>query len=149
MFSLLLQKQSKIIRVVDRDDHSDDDIVDLKEQGIFVISRRNIESYLFDDELIRKLVIQEDKQELMDQALEIKRTALQHSIGRGNPTDDVKSAAGEIFIELKKLLGLTRCGNKTDPFMKNTMLPLITPETEVYQEMEREIIQPILKASGH
>ncbi|CAI3922429.1 unnamed protein product [Commensalibacter papalotli (ex Botero et al. 2024)] len=33
--------------------------------------------------------------------------------------------------------------------MKNTMLPLITPETEVYKEMEREIIQPILKASGH
>lgn len=149
MLSLLLQKQSKIIRVVDRDDHSDDNIVDLKEQGILVISRRNIESYLFDDELIRKLVIQEDKQELMDQALEIKRTALQNSISRRNAPDDVKSAAGEIFIELKKLLGLTRCGNTTDHFMKSTMLPLITPETEVYQEMEREIILPILKESGH
>lgn len=147
--SLLLQKQSKVFRLVDRDDHSDDDVIELKKAEIFITSRRNIESYLFDDELIRKLVIQENKQELMDQALEIKQTALQNSIGRGNPTDDVKSAAGEIFIELKKLLGLTRCGNKTEAFMKNTMLPLITPETEIYQEMEREIILPILKASGH
>ncbi|CAI3929814.1 ATP-binding protein [Commensalibacter papalotli (ex Botero et al. 2024)] len=149
MLSLLLNKQSKIVRLIDRDDHSDEEVIDLQAQEIFTSSRRHIESYLFDDELIQQLVIQENKQELLGQALTIKETALKNSIARGNAKDDVKSAAGEIFTGLKKLLGLTRCGNKTDPFMKNTMLPLITPETEVYKEMEREIIQPILKASGH
>ncbi|EUK19125.1 AAA family ATPase [Commensalibacter papalotli (ex Servin-Garciduenas et al. 2014)] len=149
MLSSVLDQKSKVIRLVDRDDHSDDDVIDLKEKEIFVISRRNIEGYLFDDELIQKLVIQENKQALLDQALAIKQIALQNSIDRGNPKDDLKKASGEIVTELKKLLVLTRCGNTPEAFAKNVILPLITPETEVYKEMEREIIQPILKASGH
>ncbi|CAI3922417.1 AAA family ATPase [Commensalibacter papalotli (ex Botero et al. 2024)] len=114
MLSLLLNKQSKIVRLIDRDDHSDEEVIDLQAQEIFTSSRRHIESYLFDDELIQQLVIQENKQELLGQALTIKETALKNSIARGNAKDDVKSAAGEIFTGLKKLLGLTRCGNKTD-----------------------------------
>ncbi|WP_271828662.1 AAA family ATPase [Commensalibacter communis] len=147
MLSSVLDQKSKVIRLVDRDDHSDKDVIELMQQEIFTTSRRHIESYLFDDELIIKLVVQENKQDLKDQVIAIKKTALQNSINRGNASDDIKSAAGEIFTELKKLLCLTRCGNKTEAFMRNTMLPLITPETEVYKEMEREIIQPILKAS--
>ena len=38
-----------VMRLVDRDDRSDDEVVELSKSGIRVLSRRNLESYLFDD----------------------------------------------------------------------------------------------------
>ena len=55
------------------------------------------------------------------------------SIARGNPSDDVKSAAGKIYTELKRRLGLTQCGNNTEAFTRDTMASLVTPETSAYQ----------------
>lgn len=61
------------------------------------------------------------------------------SVERGNPVDDVKSASGEIFVELKKLLRLRGCGNTTDAFLRDTIAPLITPDTQVYQNLKSDI----------
>ena len=60
---------------------------------------------------------------------------------RNNPDDDVKSASGDIMVELKRILGLIRCGNKRESFLRDTMAPLITPETAVYQELENSIFK--------
>lgn len=151
ILSLVYQAQSKVYRLVDRDDSSDDEVENLRKRGIFTTSQRNIEGYLLHNDLIKILVKNMGKEDLVDQALEITKTALAQNLTKDKPkpSDDLKSAAREIRVGLKNLLGLTRCGEQTSAFMKNTMLPLITPETEIYQEMEREIILPILKASGH
>jgi hypothetical protein len=61
------------------------------------------------------------------------------SVQRGNAPDDVKSASGEIYVELKRILNLTNCGNTTCAFLRDTMVPLITVETSVYQDLEHEI----------
>lgn len=132
-------KSSEIIKFVDRDDKSPQEVSELLSKGIKTSSRRHIECYLLDDEIIRKLCISVGKDELVDQCLQIKNAAIQKSVSRGNPPDDVKSASGCIFTELKRILSLTRCGNNRCAFLRDTIAPLVTEDTVVYQIIEREI----------
>ena len=199
-------KSSKILRLLDRDDKSDQEVTEFEKRGFVLLRRRHIESYLFDGKVIEKLVkskvsdahiitkndvltkvseiknnlglffenpeednlrfkigveeiikttIKDDhqKDELLNwwnQALEMKITkaqlieekAIQKSKERGNPEDDVKSASGEIYNEIKNLLSLTQCGNNTEAFMRDTLAPLITTEMYLYKQLKEEIIKP-------
>lgn len=155
---------TKISRLIDRDDKSDQEVKDLEQQNIYCTSRRHIESYLFDDELIEKLVQdtyspslieevpgkskneEEGKLYLLEKALKIKKDAVAASVLRGNPVDDIKSASGEIYVGLKRLLNLTRCGNNADSFMRDFMSEYLTEETKVYEEMEETILKKTLNA---
>lgn len=133
-------KSSEIIKFVDRDDKSDVEVDELLAKGVKTSSRRHIECYLLDDEIIRKLCISIGKEDLIETCLRAKIDAIQESVGRGNPADDVKSASGKIFTELKRILGMTQCGNNKCAFLRDTIAPLVTPETAVYQEIEKEIL---------
>lgn len=132
-------KSSQIIKFVDRDDKSDAEVKELLAKGIKTSARRHIECYLLDDEVIRNLCFSVGKEELAEQCIQAKALAIQKSMGRGHPQDDVKSASGDIFIEIKKILGLTQCGNNKCAFLRDTMAPLITEKTQVYREIESEI----------
>ena len=198
-------KSSKILRLLDRDDKSGQEVIEFKKRGFAILGRRHIEAYLFDDEIIEKLVRNEapdhillkkdvlskipeisDKLESLfinpdednirfrldvmekinntiddeshrkelltwwDQSLEakitkallIKKQAIQSSKERENPEDDIKSASGKIYTGLKELLSLSQRGNNTDAFMRDTLAPLITTETQLYKQLKEEIIQP-------
>lgn len=148
ILSLVLKQQSKVLRLIDRDDHSDQKVEELQKQEIFVTSRRAIENYLWDNELIEKLVKHHDKIKLLSDAIAIKETAIESSVSRKNAEDDLKSASGQIYDGLRKLLNLSRCGNDQNDFMRDTMCPLITPDTKLYKEMERDIIEPILECAS-
>jgi AAA15 family ATPase/GTPase len=130
---------STIIKLIDRDARSQTEISELQDKNIKTTLRRHIECYLLDDTLINKLCISVNKPDLYQQCIDAKEVKITTSIQRGNATDDVKSASGEIYVELKRILGLTNCGNTTCAFLRDTMAPLITPETSVYQELEHEI----------
>ncbi|NLN24930.1 MAG: hypothetical protein GX163_04610 [Bacteroidetes bacterium] len=128
-----------IIKVIDRDDRSVEEIEELKNQNITVLSLRELESYLLEDEIIERLCMVCDKLDRYGEIIAIKEEALRQSIARGNPTDDLKSAAGLFFTETKKALGLTKCGNDTISFLRDTMAPLITQETNTYKILRRDI----------
>lgn len=132
-------KSSNILKFVDRDDKSPQEIAELMNKGIKTSKRRHIECYLLDDELITKLCNSVGKPELIDQSLQAKKDALQDSVNRENPADDIKSASGQIFTDLKRILSLTQCGNNTSAFLRDTMTPLITEDTTIYKELENEI----------
>ena len=132
-------KSSEILKFVDRDDKSSQEVSDLLTKGIKTSKRRHIESYLFDDEIITKLCNAVGKSELTQECLNAKEKAIQESISRGNPSDDVKSASGNIFIEIKRILSLTQCGNNRCAFIRDTLAQLVTEETHIYKELESEI----------
>ena len=132
-------KSSSILKFVDRDDKSPEEIAELLSKGIKTSKRRHIECYLLDDEIIEKLCNSIGKPELKEQCLKAKQMAIQDSVRRGNPDDDIKSASGQIFTELKRILSLTQCGNNTSAFLRDTMTPLVTEETNIYKELESEI----------
>lgn len=134
-------KTTEILKFVDRDDKSVQEIQELSGIGIKVSQKRHIENYLFDDEIIEKLCISEGKPELLQDCINAKNSAIQASVGRGNPADDIKSASGNIYTELKRILSLTQRGNNKSAFIRDTMAPLVTEDTNVYQELEREIFE--------
>lgn len=135
----VLLKETKIIKVIDRDDRSNQEVDELKSNRISVLSKRNLESYLLDDSVIEKLCISVGKSDKVDECLQKKQEALSSSIKRENAPDDLKSARGDIYTSLKKILGLTQCGNRPDPFLRDTMAPLITPDMEIYKQLERDV----------
>jgi len=129
------------VKFVDRDDKSDQEVQEFIEKGIKTSKRRHIESYLFDDEIITKLCNMEGKSELIQDCLDAKNQAVNESVDRDNPVDDIKSASGKIFTELKRILSLTQCGNNKCAFVRDTLAPLFTDDTNVYRELEKEIFE--------
>lgn len=130
---------SQVIKVVDRDDLSPTEVANLFTKGVKTLGRRHIECYLLDDEIIKKLCLTVGHPELETDCLKAKSVKIAESVTRHNPVDDVKSASGPIMVELKRILGLTRCGNSTESFLRDTIAPLITPDTTVYKELEKAI----------
>jgi predicted ATPase len=128
-----------INRVVDKDDRSESELHDLSVKGIRVLSKRHIESFLFDDEILVKLCNSVGKPEKLPDIQAAKSAALADSIRRGNPVDDFKSMSPKLYTELKRILQLTRCGSSKEAFCIDTLAPLITPETAMYQQLKRDV----------
>ena len=127
----------------DRDDLSDAEVASLRQRNLLTLCRRNLESFLLDEEVIKALVMSMERPNVLDEAIQIREEALQRSIQRAHPADDLKPAAGEIYNGLKQLLELRRCGSNTDEFMKTTLAPLVLPTMHVYDELRSAIIDPI------
>lgn len=134
-----LSPASTIVKVIDRDDRSQDEIDDLVAEGIKVLTRRHLECYLLDDEVLIKWCHSIGKPNKVSDMLQIKNQKMADSVARGNPVDDVKSASNDICTEGKKLLGVTACGNNGEAIMRDTLAKLITPDMAIYQTLESEI----------
>ena len=134
---------TRVVALIDKDDRSDREIAELEQSDGIVLSRRNIESYLLADDVIAALVEDCGKSELLNEAMEIKQRALDDSVGRGNPPDDLKSAAGTIYTGLKRLLGLQQPGNSADAFMRDTLTQFLVPGTETYDALRADIVVKI------
>lgn len=128
-------------RLIDRDDHADEDVEDFLKQNIKVLGRRNIESYLFDSEVLEKLCVRAGRPECTANLISIKDTLLLESVQRGFPKDDLKRISGRLWVESAKLLALSRAGNSPKSFARNTLSKLITPDTVVYQELKSAIFK--------
>ena len=133
----LLMKSSEVVKLIDRDDRTQAEIEEAEEQGVRVLSRRNLESYLFDDDVLRKLAAEKGKEDKIEELLAEKRCIL--AARAAVAQDDLKPASGQIYIACKKIFGLTQCGNDTKTFMRDTLAPLIKPDTLVYKELKRDI----------
>lgn len=132
--------KSKVLALCDRDDKSEREVATFESAGDIVLPLRNIESYLLADDVVEALVLRDGKDQPFDDALRIKQVATERSVARGNPADDLKSAAGEIYTELKQLLQLRRCGNTTDAFLRDTLAPLVAPPMATYGALKTAVI---------
>jgi predicted ATPase len=128
-----------IRRIIDRDDHAPADVAKYKTEGTRVLSRRNIESYLWSDEILALLCEAEGKVAELPQVLVAKTQAITNSVGRGNAADDIKKAAGELYDSLKRILRLVGRGNDNRAFARSTLAPLIRPGTDTYDALRVDI----------
>ena len=138
-FITKVSPSSTIVRLVDRDDRSPEEIADLQADGVKVISRRHIESYILDDSVLKKWCQTSNSPDKENELLAIKTQKIADSVARGNAPDDIKSAGNDICTLGKKLLGVTACGNNGEMIMRDTLAKLITPDMAVYQELEHDI----------
>jgi len=139
-----INPSAKIIALCDRDDKSTSEVAEFERSGDIVLNERNLESYLFADDVIEALVVREGKDQQLGEAIKIKADAIASSATRGHPNDDLKSAAGEIYTNLKRLLGLQRCGNSTETFMRDTLAPLVVAPMPTYYALKASVIDRIV-----
>ena len=126
-----------VVRLIDRDDHSAEGILDMVPQGVRVLSRRNLESYLFDDEVLRKLASDNGADGKTNELLAEKQSILSKMADRA--VDDLKPARGSIYVACKKILKLKQPGNDTEEFMRDTLAPLVSPGMTVYEELKGDV----------
>jgi predicted ATPase len=132
---------TKVIRLIDRDDRSEQEIADAAQAGVRVLSRRHIEAYLVDDEVLRSLCLAYNQPEKDAEVLAAKSQAVSESVQRGNAPDDFKSAAGKLFTSVVEILSLKgkQCGSTTEAFLRDTLAPLLKPELATYQQLKKDI----------
>jgi len=130
---------ARVISLCDRDNKSAREVHDFEKDGNIVLHERNLECYLFADDVLSELATILGQPEKIPDVLQIKADALAASVKRGNAPDDLKSASGQIFVELGKLLAITRAGNNTDAFMRDTLAPLIREGMPTYGALKAVI----------
>lgn len=125
----------KIETIYDCDDRSSQEVADLVAQGGRVLTLRDLENYLWNDEVLGKLCHVNQHDELLSQLLATKNQLM---VGV-TPPDDVKSIAGPLYNAVKSTLGLTKCGNTHEAFARDTLAPLIEPGMSVYAQLKKDI----------
>ena len=134
-----LTRGVQIIKLVDRDDLSPEEIAGLNQKSVRVLSKRNLESYFFDDEVLVKLSKSFGKEDKISELLDKKKDILGDSSGR--PKDDLKPVSGNIYDACKDVLDLTGCGGDSKAFMRDTLAPLITVGMNVYEGLKHDIFE--------
>ena len=143
----VLTQGSEVVKLIDRDSQSPEEIAEISKDGVRVLLRRNLESYLFDDAVLRALAISVGKAEEVDELVAEKRRILDERTA--DAADDLKPASGRIYNACKSILGLANPGNNTKTFMRDTLAPLIKPGMAVYDELERDIFDLEPSTSDH
>ena len=134
-------KGIKIRRLIDRDDHSYQDRIELRAKGVFMLSLRHLEAYLYDEEVLASLYLVKGQILAFGLLQEAYRNAMKASLDRGNPKDDVKSATPDIYRFLKTHLFLTATGNDHMAFARNVLAPLIMPHMKIYSQLKKDIFE--------
>lgn len=125
----------QIIHLIDRDDLTDEGIKEKNKQGIRVLHLRNLESYLFDDEVLGELAKKKGREEKIEQLLEEKQKIIKEKGCR----DNLKLAKREFYIACIDILDLIQCGDTPEEFMRDTLAPLIKPNMEIYKILKNDI----------
>ena len=127
-----------VVRLIDRDDRSVQEVSDARSDGVRVLSRRNLESYLFDDDVLRTLAAWADQEDKADELIAEKKRIID-ARSDSSPSDDLKPASGQIYNACKNILNLTGFGNNTEAFMRDTLAPVIKSKMTLYQELKCDI----------
>jgi predicted ATPase len=127
--------------IFDRDDRTAQEIADAARNRIKVLNRRDLESYLWDDEILSRLATNTGRPAEIPSIL-AEKTRLLNALPPSTPPDDIKAIAGQLFTFCRRTLQLVQCGNDTEAFEINTLTPLITPDTQIYRELETIIFSP-------
>ncbi len=129
------------LRLIDRDGRSEAEIADLEKKGYRVLRRRQIESYLFSDEVLTLLCEQSGVPEKAKDVVAAHNVAIGEAVKRGHDADDWKKARGPIAEAVKKLVPLKAAGKASDVFMRDTLAPLIVPGSPIYEELKAIIFK--------
>jgi len=129
----------KIIRLIDLDDHAPTDVSAFNREKIRVLSLRHLEAYLYDDEVLTALCVSEGKPEKATELIAAKVSAIDSMVRQGHPEDDIKKAAGCIYVAAKRVLSLTQMGNDAPAFARNTLAKLIKPGMNIYYKLHTDV----------
>ena len=121
-----------VIRVIDKDNYHQVERMDLIKKGVRVLSERNLETYLYDDEVLEALAVSEGKSDSIEELLSKKRKIIEE-------IDNPKDASGQIYNLCTDILDLKDHGNDHKAFEKYTLARLIRKGMKVYARLKDDI----------
>lgn len=128
-----------LIRVIDRDDRTDEEIRDLRARHVRVLTLRTIESYLLDDSVLTDMCEAFGQPGYAQSLLDVKTEALRSNVMNGSPADDLKRPAGEIYNAAKRLFPDRKLGSDRRAFMKGICAPLLRPGAAMYSVLRNDV----------
>lgn len=128
-------------KVFDRDDRSPTEVAELAVSGTRVLGRRDLESYLWDDEILVGLAAASGYPSEAPALLAEKQRLLAQLSQQGKPADDIKAISGQMYNECKRRLRLTQCGNNAVDFARITLASLVKPGTRTYSALEAAVFR--------
>ena len=136
-----IAKAAKVSGIIDRDRATEQEIEEATKKEVRTLSRKSIESYLLDDEVLTKLSEHYDKPDETQNLLTAKNEALkkQTSEGKSKSPDDLKPIAQDIHVAAQNALKSVNLGNSKESFMRDILAPLIQPGMKVYEELHGNI----------
>ncbi len=130
------------IRVVDRDLKDATEVETIQKTGIRVLSRRNIEAFLLDDDVLKALCDHFEQPEKAEELLKQRDKFVEESVARGNDRDDLKKISGLTFVAARRLLEISQPGSNWEAFAIGKLAPLIRPGMTCYEELREDIFGP-------
>ena len=132
-----IAKKAMVIGIVDKDDALPPDIERRKKKGIRTLSRRTIENFLLDDEVLSKLCEDYGEPDKVDDLLAAKQEALdKHNL---KSDDNLKAIVQPIRNAAKKALNPAKLGVSRESFMMDILAPRIQPGMDIYDELHDNI----------
>ncbi|MEU6137341.1 AAA family ATPase [Nocardioides sp. NPDC047086] len=128
-----------LIRVIDRDLLSEEEVTELKAAGIRVLSYRNIESYLLADDVLKKLCEELEELDRVDDVIKWRDDLIDKSVARGHDRDDFKQILGEFYNKARKEFSIVNPGSNGRAFAKSVLVPLISPGMATYDQLKDDI----------
>ena len=123
-----------VVGLIDGDDNSLQQIEEFRQKNVRVLSYRNLETCLFDDEVLRLLASSTGNDDKANELI-TKKNEIVSANSEAVP-DDLKPASGEIYNACKSMLRLAKTGNNSRAFMRDTLAPLVKPGTTVYKKTQ-------------
>ena len=137
ILSQLFSDAVRVVPLIDQDIRGKEEIEKLRDKGVRVLSRRNLEAYLLDDEVLQALAVSEGKEHQVTTLLEGKKRIVLGQIAK-HGAEDLKRAGGEIYNLCKAVLALEGTPNAKG-FLRDRLAPLIKPGMKVYAELAADI----------
>ena len=128
-------KGSKVWRLIDRDDMTDDVRERQIKDGLRVLMRREIENYLYDPHVLRTFLMRNGKEMLTDNLL-CKRQQLMDGAAR---PEDVKSISRDLFQYIKSVTRIPNLGNRREEFALQHLVPALLETPCPFQELSDAI----------
>ena len=122
-------QKAEIFALRDRDDLLDEKRNELIKKGIRVLTRRSIEDYLIDDEILAKFA---DDNSLNEGQLQ----TLKDTNG-----DNAKARSGQIYQKVRQYA--VPVGETKEEFLSDVIAPLFSEEMAVYRELEKDIFEEV------
>ena len=132
-----ISKSAMVIGIVDQDDATPEDVERRKKEGIRTLSRRTIESFLLDDEVLSKLCENYGEPGKVDDLLAAKQEALDKYNLKSD--DNLKAIVQPIHGAAQKALKPVKLGVSRESFMMDILAPLIQPGMNVYKQLYKDI----------
>ena len=129
---------TKIWRLIDRDDMTDSARHERIQQGVNVLTRRELENYLYDPDVLTRFCERENKLDLVSSIL-----AKAQELLNGEQTEfvDLKPITRELLDYIQKTTRIPNLGKDRREFALEHLVPALREAPNILDELERDIFR--------